>query len=194
MSAGMKGSNSSETISINPVMDLVNVEAARNGFLAAKRIVEEHGLGDMGENSLRDVCKDGLGLVNYLEVVLLDLPHPWDVVSSAKLAIKPSRGRFCAFSPRIEQVRLTCERLGLEGLADMRTAKLIPRTHKVVGMEKDELSPNPIRARSFRMEWTDEEAFESHSVAFRTTDLTGYLTSATLPPKDCVAFVDVLGV
>lgn len=36
----------------------------------------------------RDVCQDGFRLTNVADAVFLDLPKPWEVIPSAKQAIK----------------------------------------------------------------------------------------------------------
>ena len=40
----------------------------------------------------RDVCAEGFGLENRADGVFLDLPHPWEVISHAKKAMKVRLG------------------------------------------------------------------------------------------------------
>ena len=49
---------------------------------------EEHGLADLVTSRHRDVCTDGFGLEDTADAVFLDLPHPWEVINHAKLAMK----------------------------------------------------------------------------------------------------------
>ena len=49
---------------------------------------EEHGLGHLVTATHRDVCAEGFGLENRADGVFLDLPHPWEVISHAKKAMK----------------------------------------------------------------------------------------------------------
>ena len=57
------------------------VERARAEF-------DSHGLAGMVTAACRDVCADGFGLQDEADAVFLDLPHPWEVVSHARTALK----------------------------------------------------------------------------------------------------------
>ena len=54
----------------------------------ARQEFEEHGLGHLVTATHRDVCAEGFGLENRADGVFLDLPHPWEVISHAKKAMK----------------------------------------------------------------------------------------------------------
>ena len=54
----------------------------------ARQEFQEHGLGHLVTATHRDVCAEGFGLENTANGVFLDLPHPWEVISSAKKAMK----------------------------------------------------------------------------------------------------------
>jgi len=52
--------------------------------------------------------------------VFLDLPSPWLAVQSVQKALKEN-GKFCIFSPCIEQVQKTCVELRAQGFQEVRT-------------------------------------------------------------------------
>ena len=58
----------------------------------ARQEFEEHGLGHLVTATHRDVCAEGFGLENRADGVFLDLPHPWEVISHAKKAMKVRLG------------------------------------------------------------------------------------------------------
>ena len=97
-------------------------ELARNGIPATLASVE-----------LRNIEADGFPdaeLAGAADGVFLDLPGPWKVVASAARCLKPD-GRFCSFSPCIEQVQRTCERLDACGMTDIVTYEVLLRNYEV---------------------------------------------------------------
>lgn len=55
---------------------------------------------------------------------------PWKVVESAAKCLRPD-GRFCTFSPCIEQVQRTCEAMAANGFADIATFECLLREYEV---------------------------------------------------------------
>lgn len=64
------------------------------------------------------------------DAVFLDLPSPWLVVESAAACLKPNH-MFCSFSPCIEQVHKTCEKLNFHGFRDIHTIEILLREYQV---------------------------------------------------------------
>ncbi len=96
------------------------VEQAREEF-------KKHGLEDFVTVRHRDVCQDGFSdeLNGLADAVFLDLPAPYLAIESVTKAIKPSGGRFCSFSPCIEQVQATCEQLSKFGFDEIQTLEVL---------------------------------------------------------------------
>lgn len=65
---------------------------------------------------VRDIQGEGfpVELEEKADGIFLDLPGPWTVVPSVLKCLVPD-GRFCSFSPCIEQVQKTCEKLNEGG-------------------------------------------------------------------------------
>jgi len=78
---------------------------------------------------------------NNADAVFLDLPSPWEVVESAKQAMVPS-GRFCSFSPCIEQVQKTCDVLRLQNFTEIITLECLGRFYDVKSMHLETLQFN----------------------------------------------------
>jgi tRNA (adenine57-N1/adenine58-N1)-methyltransferase catalytic subunit len=84
-------------------------EQARKEFLM-------NGLNENVTVTFRDVVKDGFKLESEkqlddeVDAIFLDLPKPWEVICHTEKVLKKG-GRFCSFSPCIEQVQNTCEEL-----------------------------------------------------------------------------------
>eukprot|EP00124_Ichthyophonus_hoferi_P000828 Ihof_evm14s34 gene=Ihof_evmTU14s34 len=107
-------------------MDFHEVRAA-----TAKKEFEAHGLGSVVVSSHRDVLGQGFGLKGVADAVFLDLPAPWDALDSAMDALKPTGGRICSFSPCLEQVQKTCEKLRKLGFTDVYTCESLMKTFSV---------------------------------------------------------------
>merc|ERR1712059_224406 len=127
----------------------------------------------------RDVCSEGFDLEGLGDAVFLDLPHPWEVISHAKLAMKRVGGRICSFSPCIEQVQKTCVELKKCGFTEVSTLECLNRE---------------FQDRKRKMETdkgTEEEGEKKEKEAKFLTGVpltnmpghTGYLTFATLPAQ-----------
>jgi len=168
----------------------------------ARQEFTEHGLGeDLVTVKHRDVCAQGFNLENVADAVFLDLPHPWEVVSHAKIALKKSGGRICSFSPCIEQVQKTCLKLKEDGFTELITMECLKREFQVRKITLPVFDPNmdPLKLKEDRKrnhESTEEDKKDTteqpseKEIKFLTgvplTNMpghTGYLTFATLPGK-----------
>ena len=78
------------------------------------------GLDTVIHSHCRDVITNGFDVPDgSADAVFLDLPAPWNVVEEAHRCLN-AVGNFCSFSPCIEQIQRTCDRLrevGFEGTA-----------------------------------------------------------------------------
>ena len=87
-----------------------------------------HGFGeDVVSVKHRDVCIDGFGdeLNGVADAIFLDLPAPHLGVGFAVNAIKSSGGRFCSFSPCIEQTTTVCEFLDKFGFIEIQSMEVL---------------------------------------------------------------------
>ena len=62
-----------------------------------------------------------------VDVVVLDLPDPWNVVEHAKKALNKARGRIAIYVPYIEQAKKSVEALKEHGFIDIRTVECLVR-------------------------------------------------------------------
>merc|ERR1712025_1011703 len=155
----------------------------------------EHGMGELVTGRHRDVCAEGFDIVGKADAVFLDLPHPWEVVTHAKVAIKASGGRLCSFSPCIEQVQKTCQELKSAGFTEISTLECLNRefqvrkiTLPVFEPDMDPLANSRKRKLEEKEEQEEDCKTEEKESKFVTgvplTTMpghTGYLTFATLP-------------
>lgn len=163
------------------------VEQAREEF-------KHHGLGEFVTVQHRDVCADGFTeeLNGVADAVFLDLPAPYLAIDHVVKALKSDGGRFCAFSPCIEQTQATCVQLEKSGFMEIQTMEIIQSENIVkdkyipvleldfVKTKRDEEPTNPRK---------DEKKTPIKTKKVLTTvpppmqpGHSGYLTFATLPP------------
>lgn len=89
-------------------------------------------------------------LAGRADGVFLDLPGPWRVVQSAAKSLKPG-GKFCSFSPCMEQVQRTCEMLSENGFADIIILECLLRQYEVSAEHLEtELSGRPVLGKRGR--------------------------------------------
>ena len=81
---------------------------------SAEKEFERHGVAKYVSVKCRDVCAEGFLKEDLREemadAVFLDLPKPWTAVEHAKLVLKKGC-MLASYSPCIEQVQKTCEKL-----------------------------------------------------------------------------------
>lgn len=92
-----------------------------------------------------------------VDVIVLDLPDPWNVVENAKKVLNKKRGRIVTYLPYIEQVKKTVEKLKEEGFWDIHTYEIVER--------EIEISEKGVRPST------------------RMIGHTGYITVARVPPE-----------
>ncbi|HIQ38558.1 MAG TPA: tRNA (adenine-N1)-methyltransferase [Methanothermococcus okinawensis] len=62
-----------------------------------------------------------------VDVVVLDLPDPWNVVEHAKKALNKAKGRIAIYVPYIEQAKKSVEALKEHGFMEIRTVECLVR-------------------------------------------------------------------
>jgi tRNA (adenine57-N1/adenine58-N1)-methyltransferase catalytic subunit len=160
----------------------------------AKEEFKNHGLGDFVTAQHRDVCADGFTeeLNGKADAVFLDLPAPYKAIGHVVKALKSSGGRFCGFSPCIEQVQATCVQLEESGFVEIQTMEII-QSEQIV---KEKWIPvldfeftKTKREEDENFSKKDEKKQPGKQKKVLTTipppmqpGHSGYLTFATLPP------------
>ncbi|XP_077286104.1 tRNA methyltransferase 61 [Arctopsyche grandis] len=172
---------------VKPTGHLYTFDFHENRVMSAKEEFSSHGLADFVTAQHRDVCNSGFGdsLDGKADAVFLDLPHPWLGVPFATKSLKSSGGRFCSFSPCIEQVQRTCSTLTDSGFQELKTLEVLQTEYKIASR------PISVRELDFIKLKKSEDINEkpSNDVQYITATAplnmpghTGYLTFATLPP------------
>ncbi|CRK87527.1 CLUMA_CG001328, isoform A [Clunio marinus] len=160
----------------------------------AKEEFKKHGLGDFVTVQHRDVCSDGFTeeLTGVADAVFLDLPAPYLAIGHVVKALKLNGGRFCGFSPCIEQTQATCVELEKNGFLEIQTMEIIQSEHIV----KDKHIPvidlefvKTKREDDILQTAKDQKKQPGKTKKVLTTipppmqpGHSGYLTFATLPP------------
>ena len=102
-----------------------------------------HGFSDFVTVRRADACATGafnLGSKDLkADVVFLDLPNPWLAIDNVSAVLKTG-GRVCTFSPCVEQVTRTCNKLRDQGYANLETWECLNRDWMIVGELKKENS------------------------------------------------------
>ncbi|XP_076984560.1 tRNA (adenine(58)-N(1))-methyltransferase catalytic subunit TRMT61A isoform X2 [Tamandua tetradactyla] len=88
---------------IAPTGHLHTVEFHQQRAEKAREEFREHQVGRWVTVHNQDVCRSGFGVSHVADAVFLDIPSPWEAVGHAWDALKVEGGRFCSFSPCIEQ-------------------------------------------------------------------------------------------
>lgn len=154
----------------------------------AQEEFEAHGLAEFVTARHRDVLADGFGveLDGKANAVFLDLPSPWLGVVHAVNTLKIRGGRFCSFSPCIEQVQRTCSALEQHGFQEISTMEVLQTELKVtrriipvrdLSFLKHKSSENPVEEKP-----SSDKTYVVGAWPPTTPGHTGYLTVATLPP------------
>ena len=87
---------------------------------------------EVKENGLYNVVQkigditEGIDETN-VDVLVLDMPDPWNVVEHAKKSLNPSKGRIAMYVPYIEQAKKGVEALKEHGFLDILTVECIVR-------------------------------------------------------------------
>jgi len=142
---------------IAPIGHIHTFEFNPRRMEAAQEEFKTNGLSELVTCYHRDVCANGFPMVSGgVDAVFLDLPTPWQVISSAKRVLRPE-GRLCSFSPCIEQVQKTCSALSKEGFQDIRTVECLLKTYQVFTHEYPELVCEPTHSSYYEREPEGDE-------------------------------------
>ncbi|KXZ46160.1 hypothetical protein GPECTOR_46g229 [Gonium pectorale] len=142
---------------------------------------KQHGLSKLVTVTQRNIEELGFPetLHGAADAVFLDLPGPHKVVASAAACLRPN-GRFCAFSPCIEQVQRTAEALSASGFTDLVTYECLLREY--------EPPTKGLARRAFR------KVIRGRSMlGMQQTDTAGEAEAPALPPALATAAVGALG-
>lgn len=160
-----------------------------------------HGIEEFVTVYHRDVCDRGFTeeLNNKADAIFLDLPAPHLAVPHALKALKLSGGRFCSFSPCIEQSQRCCEALQIHGFIEIQSMEILQIEDNVKiknipimdleflkykKTENDVISNTYNEKKEQNQQKTPKEIKRvlTSSASQTMPGHTGYLTFATLPP------------
>ncbi|EDW67011.1 tRNA (adenine(58)-N(1))-methyltransferase catalytic subunit TRMT61A [Drosophila virilis] len=156
---------------------------------------KRHGLGDFVTVYHRDVCN--LGFTSELDgaadAVFLDLPAPDLAVPHAFKALKLSGGRFCSFSPCIEQSQRCINvltKLGFNEICSMEVLQqesvIKTRSLPVIDLEFLKAPKSTERNPNDDIKSKEPKELKKYLTSSNPQVLpghTGFLTFATLPPN-----------
>lgn len=151
---------------------------------------KSHGLEKYVTVKQQDVCADGFGsdLDDKADAVFLDLPDPWLAIPHAVKSLKKTGSRLCSFSPCIEQVQKSCEKLSILGFQDIQTMEVLQNQYSVQTRNLPVMNLECLKYEK------DGGESKQEKQTLKVTTLippvsqpghTGYLTFATLPPIWC---------
>lgn len=173
--------------SVKPHGHLYTFDFHENRYAIAKDEFINHGLGNFVTVENRDVCSSGFGesLDRKVNAVFLDLPHPWSAIPHTLRCFEDVGGRICSFSPCIEQVQKSCEKLSELGFQEIHTMEVIQTQYSV-----QTRSLSVLNLEFLKHEKDSETLKQEKEIAKVITAVpppnqpghTGFLTFATLPP------------
>ncbi|EDW98651.1 tRNA (adenine(58)-N(1))-methyltransferase catalytic subunit TRMT61A [Drosophila yakuba] len=157
-----------------------------------------HGIADFVTVYHRDVCNLGFGaeLDGKADAVFLDLPAPDLAVPHAFKALKLSGGRFCSFSPCIEQSQRSIQELTKLGFNEIVSLEVLQqenvvktRTLPVIDLEflklpkTDETTTTTAANAEESKAPKEVKKYLTSSNPQTLPGHTGFLTFASLPPN-----------
>lgn len=170
----------------------------------AREEFTKHGINEFVTVYHRDVCQHGFSeeLNGKADAVFLDLPAPHLAVPHALKALKDEGGRFCSFSPCIEQSQRCCEELQANGFIEIQSMEIlqvedIVKTKNIPVMDLEYLKHKKPTQPAENNEVKDNNDSKKETNAKQEREIkkyltssapptmpghTGYLTFATLPP------------
>eukprot|EP00761_Pharyngomonas_kirbyi_P013557 gb/GECH01013586.1/.p1 GENE.gb/GECH01013586.1/~~gb/GECH01013586.1/.p1 ORF type:complete len:346 (+),score=77.23 gb/GECH01013586.1/:1-1038(+) len=130
--------------SIFPDGRLITHDFHQDRAEAAKEEFNEAGMESIINCVHRDVISNGFVTDdNSADAIFLDLPSPWSCIDDGHVmrSLKPN-GRFCSFSPCIEQVQRTCESLrNTKEFTDIVTMECLLRPFQMVNKREKKTIP-----------------------------------------------------
>jgi len=110
---------------VGPLGRVISYDRREDFLEAARANVRRAGLEARVSFRLRDVASDGLD-ASDLSSVVLDLPEPWAVLSSARSSLMPG-GYVATYTPTYNQLERTVRALRDLGFDDVRAVELLER-------------------------------------------------------------------
>ena len=101
--------------------------------LKAREEFQTHGISDNVTVHHRDVIQNGFpeSIDHSVDAVFLDIPAPYKCIDHVIRALKTSGGLFANFSPCIEQVQRTCDKLRENGFVNVKTIEIVDNKKNV---------------------------------------------------------------
>eukprot|EP00871_Galdieria_phlegrea_P001041 jgi/Galph1/1938/GphlegSOOS_G601.1 len=83
-----------------------------------QRSLKNHALASVVTLECRDIIQNGFGIHWLIDAIFLDIPEPWKVLDMVAQVLR-SDGTLVVYSPCIEQVQKTCEKLSQQEVFGM---------------------------------------------------------------------------